>query len=119
MSDRREEGPLGDRHQQNARQRAEAEQRRRDRDRLTILLKTPAFVEWIGAHTVPYLLGDKATTNGGDLQHFMGERQHALFLLRDFEQIAPGFTERVLSTRRTLLEEVRNISTPADAPQGE
>lgn len=71
------------------------------------LVDDPAFLRWISRFVVPPILEVVATTNGGDIQKFIGRRELALKMVNELDDIQPGFLEKLLGARRSLLEDLK------------
>lgn len=100
------EGPLSNREVQQARQKNEAKLLRQNREDLRALAANGAFRRWFGRYSESVLPLDIRTTNGGDIQHFMGRRSLVLEMKRELEQIEPAFYEAILATRRNLMHDL-------------
>lgn len=102
-----EEGPLGDPESRREREEAEAKVRRINREDLFMLDRELHFRRWFGKYAAPLIMMDIRTSNGGDLQHFMGRRSLVLDMIKELDQEIPGFYERVLLARKAVDNELR------------
>lgn len=102
-----EEGPLGDREVQRDAQDVNAKIRRINDEDLFELERDPRFRRWFGRWSETLLMMDLRTSNGGDLQHFMGRRSLVLDMITEMDNKVPGFWFRVLQIRRALDSELR------------
>lgn len=102
-----EEGPLGDREVQRDAQDVNAKIRRINDEDLFELERDPRFRRWFGRWSETLLMMDLRTSNGGDLQHFMGRRSLVLDMITEIDNKVPGFWFRVLQIRRALDSELR------------
>jgi hypothetical protein len=90
------------------RQRAEKSAKRIVKEDLLSLAKQAGFRRWMGRLVQRCgLTDDLHTTNGGDIQRFMGRRSIAVEVLAEIEQLHPGFYEQILSARRAFEAELR------------
>lgn len=106
MADR-SEGVLSDAQVQREARKADAQARRVNREDLYTLDRNANFRRWFGKYAVPLLMLDIRTSNGGDLQHFMGRRSLVLEMIKEFDDMEQGFYQRVLSARQAFENELR------------
>ena len=102
-------GQLSDPAEQRAAQQAEKRARLVVREDQHALIDNPAFIRWIGKYVIPPLLEHVATTNGGDIQKFIGRRELAMKMVNELDEVQPGFLEKLLGARRSLLEDLKKV----------
>jgi hypothetical protein len=105
----REEGPLSNRENQKKAQEAEAKARRVIFGDIRTLENVPEFRRWMGRLCQRCGLTDAFnTSNGSEMFRFEGRRSIAVEVVKEFDDLVPGFYERVLAARRAFENELRS-----------
>lgn len=103
----REEGPLSNRENQKKAQESEARARRTILGDLRTLESVPEFRRWMGRLCQRCGLTDAfSTSNGSEMFRFEGRRSIAVEVVKEFDDLVPGFYERVLAARRAFMNEI-------------
>jgi len=105
----REEGFLSDAKQQRTKQQTEKYVTDLYTEDIRMLSRDGRFRRWFGKFAEPLLMMDVRTNNGGDLQHFAGRRSLVLEIIKEFDEVEPGFYGLVLSARQALKAELKEI----------
>lgn len=103
-------GQLSDPTEQRAAQQAEKRARQVVKQDQVSLVDHPAFIRWLGRYVVPAILEPIMTTNGGDIQKFIGRRELAMKMVIELDEVQPGFLEKLLGARRSLAEDLKKAS---------
>lgn len=115
------EGTLGDRRGQNLARKVDAEVRRRLQREMEMLASLPEFRLYIGRLLQRCgLTDDLATSNGSEVQRFLGRRSIAVEVLAELEGVMPGFHVQVLTDRLKYQMEIeeKNRNTPQENDDG-
>lgn len=112
----REEGPLSNRENQKKTQEVEARARRTILGDLRTLESVPEFRRWMGRLCQRCGLTDAfSTSNGSEMFRFEGRRSIAVEVVKEFDDLVPGFYERVLAARRAFENELRSEPTEEES----
>lgn len=108
-----EEGPLSDRQAQNEQRKVDATVRRMAHSDLETLEKMPEFRRYMGRLFQRCgLTDDLDTTNGGEIQRFLGRRSVAVELVQELEAVNPKFYLSVLMAREEIADMLRKAAQP-------
>lgn len=109
------EGDLSNTEVKRQNDQMNAEARKILAEDLLMLTESEAFLRWFGKHAVPALTQAFPVEHGSKLAQFMGRRELVLDVIKEMDDISPGFVRRIFEVREKYETRLRHAARVRDS----
>lgn len=108
------EGVLNDTAVKRESDQMNAEARKILTEDLLMFTESEAFLRWFGKYAVPAMTQDFPVNNGSQLAEFMGRRQVVIEIIKEMDDVSPGFVKRIFEVREKYDNRLRHAAQVRD-----